>query len=84
MLLAKVGFVTFFKRIYKSGSKVTLLDNETYDVKLKGISNFLYALQLDKLLEHIPLGSNIRIDLSQSRLVDLSIMENLIEIKTNA
>jgi len=81
MLLAKVGFVTFFKRIYKSGSKVTLLDNETYDVKLKGISNFLYALQLDKLLEHIPLGSNIRIDLSQSRLVDLSIMENLIEIK---
>ena len=81
MLLAKVGFVTFFKKIYKSGSKVTLLDNGTYDVKLKGISNFLYALQLDKLLENIPLGSNIKIDLSQSRLVDLSIMENLIEIK---
>jgi len=81
MLLAKVGFIGFFKKIYKSGSKVTLLDNGTYDVKLKGISNFLYALQLDKLLEDIPLGSNIKIDLSQSRLVDLSIMENLIEIK---
>jgi len=81
MLLAKVGFAAFFKKIYKSGSKVTLLDNGAYDVKLKGISNFLYALQLDRLLEHIPLGSDIRIDLSQSRLVDLSIMENLIEIK---
>ncbi len=81
MLLAKVGFVTFFRKIYKSGSKVTLLENGTYDVKLKGISNFLYALQLDKLIEHIPLGSNMHIDLSQSRLVDLSIMENLIEIK---
>jgi len=81
MLLAKVGFVTFFRKIYKSGSKVTLLENGIYDVKLKGISNFLYALQLGKLIEHIPLGSNMHIDLSQSRLVDLSIMENLIEIK---
>ena len=81
ILLAKVGFITFFKKIYKSGSKVTVLDNGSYDVKLKGVSNFLYALKLDKLLENIPLGSDIRIDLSQSRLVDLSIMENLIEIK---
>ena len=81
MLLAKVGFVEFFRKIYRSGSKVTLLENGSYDVKLKGISNFLYALQLDKLLVDVPLGSSMQIDLSQSRLVDLSIMENLIEIK---
>jgi MFS superfamily sulfate permease-like transporter len=81
MLLAKVGFVRFFKMIYKSGSKVYLLENGSYDVKLKGISNFLYALQLDKLLKDIPKGSVVRIDLSQTRLVDLSIMENLIDFK---
>ena len=81
MLLAKVGFMTFFKMIYKSGSKVYLLENGTYDVKLKGVSNFLYALQLDKLLEDIPSGSNVRIDMTQTRLVDLTIMENLIEFK---
>jgi MFS superfamily sulfate permease-like transporter len=81
MLLAKVGFISFFKKIYKSGSKVHRLENGTYDVKLKGISNFLYALHLDTLLEHIPSGSNVRIDMSQTRLVDLSIMENLIEFK---
>jgi len=81
MLLAKVGFITFFKKIYKSGSKVTHLENGTYDVKLKGVSNFLFALQLDKLLERIPVGSSVHIDMSQSRLVDLSIMENLIEFK---
>ena len=81
MLLAKLGFVAFFKKIYKSGSKVYHLENGTYDVKLKGVTNFLYALQLDKLLQPIPIGSNIRIDMSQSRLVDLSIMENLIEFK---
>ena len=81
MLLAKVGFMAFFKKIYKSGSKVYHLENGNYDVKLKGITNFLYALKLDKLLEDIPVGSTIRIDMAQTRLVDLSIMENLIEFK---
>lgn len=81
MLLAKVGFRNFFKMIYKSGSKVYQLENGTYDVKLKGISNFLYALKLDDLLKDIPNGSSVRIDMSQTRLVDLSIMENLIEFK---
>lgn len=81
MLLAKVGFRKFFKMIYKSGSKVYKLDNGTYDLKLKGIANFLYALQLDKLLKEIPKGSKVRIDMSQTRLVDLSIMENMIEFK---
>jgi len=81
MLLAKVGFLPFFQMIYKSGSKWHRLDNGTYDVKLEGIANFLYALKLDKLLEEIPTGSTVRIDMSQTRLVDLSIMENIIEYK---
>ncbi|OIQ39993.1 MAG: hypothetical protein BM563_03740 [Bacteroidetes bacterium MedPE-SWsnd-G1] len=81
ILLAKVGFRNFFKMIYNSGSKVYQLENGTYDVKLKGVANFLYALRLDKLLEDIPTGSTIKIDMSQTRLVDLSIMENLIEFK---
>ncbi len=81
MLLAKVGFIGFFKMIYKSGSKVYHLENGTYDVKLKGIANFLYALKLDKLLEEIPMGSTVHIDMAHTRLVDLSIMENMIEFK---
>ena len=81
MLLAKVGFLPFFRKVYKSGSKVYHLENGTYEVKLKGIANFLYALKLDKLLENVPLGSTVRVDMSQTRLVDLSIMENLIEFK---
>jgi len=81
ILLARVGFMSFFKMIYKSGSKVYRLENGSYDVKLKGISNFLYALKLDKLLQEIPIGSIVRIDMSKTRLVDLSIMENVIEFK---
>jgi hypothetical protein len=81
MLLARVGFLSFFKMIYRSESKVYRLENGTYDVKLKGITNFLYALKLDKLLAEIPMGSVVRIDLLQTRLVDLSIMENMIDFK---
>ncbi len=81
MLLAKVGVLSFFKMIYKSGSKVIRMENGTYDVKIKGIANFLYALELDKLLEKVPRKATVRIDMSQTRLVDLSIMENLIEYK---
>ena len=81
ILLARVGFLSFFKMIYRSGSKVDRLENGSYDVKLKGVSNFLYALQLEKLLETIPIGSVVRVDMSATRLVDLSIMENVIDFK---
>ena len=81
ILLARVGFLSFFKMIYRSGSKVDRLENGSYDVKLKGITNFLYALQLEKLLQEIPIGSVVRVDMSQTRLVDLSIMENVIDFK---
>jgi MFS superfamily sulfate permease-like transporter len=81
MLLARVGFLSFFKMVYRSRSKVYRLENGTYDVKLKGVANFLFALKLDKLLYKIPIGSIVSIDLSQTRLVDLSIMENMIEFK---
>ena len=81
MLLAKVGILSFFKMIYSSGSKVYHLEDGTYSIKLMGISNFLYALELDKLFQEIPLGSVVNIDMSQTRLVDLSIMENMIDFK---
>ncbi len=81
MLLARVGFKSFFKMIYRSGSKVYRLDNGSYDVKLKGIINFLYALKLDKLLQDIPIGSIVRINMLKTRLVDLSMMDSLVEFK---
>jgi len=81
MLLARVGFRSFLALTYRSGSKVYHAENGTYDIKLKGIANFLYALQLDKLLREVPIGSTVRIDMSQTRLVDLSIMENMIDFK---
>jgi hypothetical protein len=81
MLLAKVGVRSFFKKVFKSGSKVYVRENGNYDIKLKGISNFLFSLDLNKLLAEVPPGSKGTIDLSQSRLVDLTVMENVIDFK---
>lgn len=81
MLLAKVGFSTFFKMVFRSGSRIYKRQDGSYDVKLKGIANFLAVLKLNELLESIPQGSVVRVDMSQTRLVDLSVMENVIEYK---
>lgn len=81
MLLAKVGIAPFFKMIFNSGSKIYKREDGSYDAKLKGIANFLSVLQINMLLESIPQGSIVRIDLSKTHLVDLSVMENVIEYK---
>ena len=81
ILLAKVGFIPFFRMIRNSGSKIYERDDGSYDVKLKGIANFLFVLKLDGILDKIRGGSIVRIDLTKTKLVDLSVMENLIEYK---
>ncbi|MEP5612994.1 MAG: SulP family inorganic anion transporter [Cyclobacteriaceae bacterium] len=81
MLLAKVGFVPFFKMIFRSGSKVYAREDGSYDVKIRGVANFLSVLSINKLLDTIPRGKVVRIDLLKTSLVDLSLMENLIEYK---
>lgn len=81
MLLAKMGFINFFKMVFQSGSKIYKREDGTYDIKLKGIANFLFTLQLNKLLDQIPSGTTVRVDMSKTRLVDLTVMENVIEFK---
>lgn len=81
MLLAKVGFRPFFSMVFNSGSKTYTRDDGSYDIKIKGIANFLAVLNLNKLLDAVPKGSVVRVDMSKTSLVDLSVMENLIEFK---
>jgi len=80
-LLAKVSVPVFFKMIFFSGSNLFAQKDGSYDLKIKGIANFLTALSLEKLFGLIPSGTKVRIDLSEARLVDLSIQENLHEFQ---
>lgn len=81
MLLARVGFRGFFRMIFRSGSKVYERNDGSFDVKVKGIANFLSVLETNRLLESLPPAKVVRVDMSNTKLVDLSMMENLIEFK---
>lgn len=80
-LLAKMPVQTFFNGLFRSGSNVFIRDNGDYEIKIKGIANFLATIRIDNLLSTIPAGANVRIDLSEARLVDFSVMEHLHEFK---
>ena len=79
MLLAKESIPQFFKMIYRSGSRVDKNQEGQYDLKIKGIANFLGILKVDQLVKTIPPGENVTIDLSETRLVGMTYMEYLVD-----
>ena len=79
MLLAKVPIAQFFKMIYSSGSILEEKPENTYDLNIKGIANFLGILQIDKLVKKIPSGAHVNIDLSETRLVGMTYMDYLVD-----
>lgn len=79
MLLAKEPISQFFKMIYRAGSRVEENPDGSYDLKIKGIANFLGILKVDSLVKTIPAGVNVNIDLSETRLVGMTYMEYLVD-----
>jgi len=79
MLLAKVSIPQFFKMIYSSGSNLAQQPDGSYDLKIKGIANFLGILKVDKLVNQIPSGADVNIDLSETRLVGMTYMDYLVD-----
>ena len=77
LLIAKVSIPRFFNLIFRGGSNLVLKPDGSYDLKVRGISNFLSILSLDKLLEQIPAGAKVKVDLSETRLVGFTVMEHL-------
>ena len=79
MLLARMSIPQFFRMVYKSKTKLIKRQDDTYDLKIRGIANFLGILKVDKLVAKIPLGANVNIDLSETRLVGITYMDYLVE-----
>ena len=79
MLLARLSIPMFFKMVYKSRTKLIKLDDGSFDLKIRGIANFLGILKIDKLVAQIPTGANVNIDLSETRLVGMTYMDYLVE-----
>lgn len=80
-LLAKLTVLQFFRQSMRPGSHVLFHKDGSYELRIKGIANFLNTIRTEKLLDEIPAGSRVKIDLSGARIVDHSIMEALYDFK---
>jgi len=81
MLLAKVSPRRFFRMIYKSGTNLIINKDGSYLLKVRGIANFLSILKINKLTAQIPAGSQAVIDLSETRLIGTTVLEDLYDFK---
>jgi MFS superfamily sulfate permease-like transporter len=81
ILLARVPIATFFQLVFNSGTRLYFKDNDSVELKVKGIANFLSILSLERILDKIPDGKDLKINLSTAKLVDLTVQEHLNEFK---
>ena len=79
MLLARVSIPRFFKLVFRSGSNLVSNSENDYYLKIKGIANFLSVFSLNSLVSKIPSGADVKIDLSQTRLVGMTYMDFLVD-----
>lgn len=81
ILLARLPVPIFFQMMLKPGIRVVEKAANQFELKIKGIANFLSILQINKALEKIPAGASLRVNLSTARLVDLTVLESLEDFK---
>ncbi|MEL7247850.1 MAG: SulP family inorganic anion transporter [Bacteroidota bacterium] len=81
LLLARVSVPRFFKMIFDSGSNLVMKPDGSYDLKIRGIANFLGILKINNLVSQIPSGASATIDLSETRLVGTTVLEDLYDFQ---
>lgn len=81
LLISRVPIPQFIQMILTPGNQLKENDDGTYTLKVKGIANFLSMLRLIGTLEKIPDGANLKVDLSKTRLIDLTFQEKLMDFR---
>jgi MFS superfamily sulfate permease-like transporter len=81
LLISRVSIPQFIQMVVNSGTRLRENQDGSYTLKVKGVANFLSMLRLKGLLETVPAGTNLQVDLSRTRLVDLTFQEKLIEFR---
>ncbi|HCP40315.1 MAG TPA: hypothetical protein DIT65_00850 [Cryomorphaceae bacterium] len=79
ILLARIPVPQFFRLVYSNRTRLISLPDGSYIFKVRGIANFLGIIKLDKMISEVPADGDVNIDLSETRLVDMSFMDYLVE-----
>jgi MFS superfamily sulfate permease-like transporter len=81
LLMSRLTIPQFIQMVFSSGTRLKENSDGTYNLKVKGVANFLSLLRLIGLLEKIPAGVDLTVDLSKTRLIDLTFQEKLTEFQ---
>ncbi len=79
ILLARLPVGTFFKLAFNTESNVYQNNEGRYELRIKGIANFLTIPKVNKLTSLIPAGADVNINLSETRLVGATFMDKIVE-----
>jgi MFS superfamily sulfate permease-like transporter len=81
LLISRLSVPQFIQMAFRSGTILKENRDGTYTLRVKGVANFLSLLRLIGILERIPAGVDVKVDLSKTRLVDLTFQEKLSEFR---
>ncbi len=81
LLISRLSIPQFIQMVFRSGTRLKQSSDGSYALKVKGVANFLSLLRLIGILEKIPPGADLTIDLSKTRLIDLTFQEKLTEFR---
>lgn len=79
ILLSRMPVGEFFKESFSDKTNVFFTKEGNYNLKIEGIASFLTIPLIGKLTHNIPPGSNVNIDLSNTRLVGTTFMDYLMD-----
>jgi len=81
LLLSNCTLLEFFNSTFYSKTNLYIKKDGSYELNIKGISNFLNIIALDKYLDQIPNNANVKINFKNTRLVGLTILERIYAFK---
>ena len=65
--------------VYNSGSHLTQITEGKFELKIRGIANFLSIPRIDNLIKKIPDGVDVKVDLSETKLVGITFMDYIVD-----
>lgn len=84
ILLSRMSFGDFFKESFSKNTNVFITKDGKYNLRIEGIASFLTIPRISMLMNNIPPGADVTIDLSKTRLVGMTFMEYLVDyLKTS-
>lgn len=79
LFLSRLSITEFYQQTFRMEPRLEKKGQKEYQLTILGIANFLSLLRIERYLTKIPFGMEVVIDLSETRLVDITVQERLNE-----